>query len=83
MKKLIALSAIGKDQPGIVAALTWVLFERGCNLEDSSMTRLRGDFAVLLLISMPENMTLEGLKVALESAASSKGLTFTLRELSS
>ena len=83
MKKLLALSAIGKDQPGIVATLSKILFEKGCNLEDSSMTRLKGDFAVLLLISLPEYMTLEALKGPLERAASSKGLTFTLRELSS
>jgi glycine cleavage system transcriptional repressor len=82
MKKLIALSAIGKDQPGIVAALSKVLFEKGCNLEDSSMTRLKGDFAILLLISLPEGLTAGDLRTALEPAAREKGLAYTLRELS-
>ena len=32
MKKRIALSAIGKDQPGIVAALSKVYYDHGCNM---------------------------------------------------
>jgi glycine cleavage system transcriptional repressor len=81
MKKLIALSAVGKDQPGIVAALSKVFFETGCNLEDSSMTQLKGEFAVLLLVSLPEKLTSETLKKAVEPVAAQWNLTFTLREL--
>jgi glycine cleavage system transcriptional repressor len=82
MKKLIALSAIGQDQPGIVASLSKVLFEQNCNLEDSSMTRLKDDFAVLLLVSPPENLSLESLKKALEPVGIQLGLSISLRELS-
>ncbi len=81
MKKQIALSAVGKDQPGIVAALSKVFFDNQCNLEDSSMTRLKGDFAVLLLISLPENRTPEDLRKAVEPAAQKWGLVFSMREL--
>lgn len=51
MKRWFALSAIGKDRPGIVADLAELIFEQGCNLEDSSMTVLGGEFAVLLLFT--------------------------------
>lgn len=51
MKRWYALSAIGKDRPGIVADLAETIFEHGCNLEDSSMTILGGEFAVLLLFT--------------------------------
>jgi glycine cleavage system transcriptional repressor len=81
MKPLIAISAIGQDRPGIVAALSKVLFEKGCNLEDSSMTRLRGDFAVLLLVSLPEGMGLSELEGAFEAVAEKWGLTHSLRVL--
>ncbi len=81
MKKMIALSAIGQDQPGIVAALSKVLFEQNCNLEDSSMTRLKDDFAVLLLFTPPENLSLENLKKALDPAGAKLGLSISLREL--
>ena len=82
MKKLVALSAIGSDRPGIVAALARVLFETGCNLEDSSMTRLKGDFAVLLLVSLPGTITLDVLSQNLKTVTDSLGLTISLRELS-
>lgn len=81
MKKLIALSAIGQDQPGIVAALSKVLFEKDCNLEDSSMTRLKDDFAVLLLISPPPSLSTEALRASLEPVTTALGLTLSLREL--
>ncbi len=51
MKRWYALSAIGKDRPGLVADLAELIFEHGCNLEDSSMTVLGGEFAVLLLFT--------------------------------
>ncbi len=81
MKKLVALSAIGKDQPGIVAALSKILFETGCNLEDSSMTQLKGDFAVLLLVSVPDGRSAQALQKALQPVAEQWNLTYNLREL--
>lgn len=82
MKKQIALSAVGRDQPGIVAALSKVFYENQCNLEDSSMTRLEGDFAVLLLISLPEGKSAGALRKSVEPVAQKWGLTFSMRELS-
>jgi glycine cleavage system transcriptional repressor len=81
MKKWIALSAIGKDQPGIVAALSKILFEKGCNLEDSSMTRLKGDFAILLLVSLPVSLSPLELQAAMEPVARQWSLTFSIRTL--
>jgi len=51
MRQYFALSAIGRDRPGIVADLAELIFECDCNLEDSSMTILGSEFAVLLLLS--------------------------------
>ena len=51
MKQWFALSAIGRDRPGIVADLAEVIFQCDGNLEDSSMTALGSEFAVLLLLS--------------------------------
>jgi glycine cleavage system transcriptional repressor len=51
VKRVFALSAIGRDRPGIVADLAELIFECDCNLEDSSMTILGNEFAVLLLLS--------------------------------
>jgi glycine cleavage system transcriptional repressor len=51
MKRWFALSAIGPDRPGIVADLAELIYECDCNLEDSSMTLLGSEFAVLLLLT--------------------------------
>ena len=51
MRQWFALSAIGRDRPGIVADLAEVIYQCDGNLEDSSMTALGSEFAVLLLLS--------------------------------
>src|SRR5262245_28962000 len=51
MRHWFALSAIGRDRPGIVADLAELIYECDCNLEDSSMTILGSEFAVLLLLT--------------------------------
>src|SRR3989338_8612797 len=51
MKKFLVISAIGKDRPGIVNELSKVIVDNGCNIEDSRMTVLGGEFALIVLIS--------------------------------
>ena len=45
------MTAFCEDRPGIVADITEVIYENGCNLEDSSMTRMMDEFAIILLFS--------------------------------
>src|SRR5437870_73749 len=71
-----ALAAIGRDRPGIVAACARTLFEQGCNVEDSSMTLLRGNFAVMLVLAAPEGTTGSSLTAALEPACRELGLLY-------
>ena len=51
MSKKFLLTAFSKDRPGIVADISQLIYENGCNLEDSAMTNLAGEFAILLLFS--------------------------------
>jgi glycine cleavage system transcriptional repressor len=46
---LHAITVIGHDRPGIIAETTQVLAELGLNIEDSTMTLLRGHFAMMLI----------------------------------
>lgn len=48
-----AVTAIGRDRPGIVAAITGVLLEAGGNVDDSQMSILHGHFAVMLIANLP------------------------------
>jgi glycine cleavage system transcriptional repressor len=45
----LAITVVGRDRPGIVAQVSGVLAGLGLNLTDSSMTLLRGHFAMTLI----------------------------------
>jgi glycine cleavage system transcriptional repressor len=45
----LAITVIGHDRPGIVADVAQTLADLGINLTDSTMTRLRGQFAMTLI----------------------------------
>ncbi len=45
----LAITVVGHDRPGIIAASAEALATCGMNLEDSSMTLLRGHFAMTLV----------------------------------
>lgn len=82
MKQMAVLTAVGLDRPGIVAAVTKILYDCGCNLEESSMTLLHNDFAMIVLISMPDTTTLDKLKQAMKPVAEAMGLSVNFRTMS-
>lgn len=81
MKQWFALSAIGRDRPGIVADLAELIYECDCNLEDSSMTMLGGEFAVLLLLSSQAHNIESALSGACKRLEWEKRLTVFFRPL--
>lgn len=76
----LSLTAIGKDRPGIVAAVTGVLYRLGCNLAGCSMTRLGGQFAMIMLVEIPGSLSKAELEVALQAPASKLGLAVHLHD---
>src|SRR3989338_7187378 len=81
MKRTWILTAIGRDRPGIVAHVTKVLYALGGNLEDSAMTRLCGEFAIMLVFSAPGLVTAKRLERAFRPVASRLGLATHLKPL--
>lgn len=79
--KRFALTAIGRDKPGIVAAVTEVLYRHDCNIEDSSMTTLEDEFAIILIMSMPDGPGKTVLSKDLKKAERARGLSIHLKEL--
>jgi glycine cleavage system transcriptional repressor len=65
MSKNFVLTLTGPDRIGIVDRVTGLLLDRGGNVETSRMARLGGEFAILMLVSMPEDH-LAGLDTDLE-----------------
>lgn len=58
MQSHVILTAIGTDRLGIVDDLSQEILRRSCNIEESRMALLGGEFAVLMLISGSEEMIL-------------------------
>ena len=54
MSAYLVISAIGQDRPGIVDEVSAFVFAHQCNVEDSRMAVLGGDFALIMLVSGPE-----------------------------
>ena len=59
MEKRFIMTAFGKDRPGFVADIARVIYDNGCNLEDSSMNGVLDEFALILLFSGGEEEGLE------------------------
>ncbi|MBN8866218.1 MAG: ACT domain-containing protein [Solirubrobacterales bacterium] len=70
----LAVTAIGRDRPGIVAAITRVLLESGGNVDDSQMTILHGHFAVMLIVSLPDDASVPELQADLDRVGNELGL---------
>ena len=81
MSKRFIMTAFGKDRPGIVADVAGLVYDSGCNLEDSAMTCLADEFVVILLFSGYK----EGLEARLYAGISNlekeKGITVFYRPL--
>lgn len=81
MKQCAILTLFGQDRPGIVAQVTRVLFETGCNIADSSMTRLGGEFTVMLVVWLPDDLTASDLSEHLTPVVSEMALDLQIKPL--
>ena len=68
MQAKVVVTLTGPDRVGIVDEVTGALLELDANVETSRMARLGGEFAVLMLVSVPED-ALDGLEAKLEHLA--------------
>ena len=60
MNKAI-LSVLGHDRPGIVAAVTGILFDLNCNIENVSQTILQTEFSGSFIVTMPGDLSFDDL----------------------
>lgn len=70
----LTITAVGSDQPGIVAGLTDALLELGANLEDCRAALLRGSFAIVMAIEVPDEVSEATVTAALAAPAAALGL---------
>ena len=65
MQKFTA-SFLGRDCPGVVASVSRILEESGCNIEEVTQTILSGEFAAIFVVAAPE-ADAESLRVKLNA----------------
>lgn len=76
-----SLTAIGLDRHGIVKDVTKILFDNDCNLEDSSMTILESNFAIILIMKPSKSSDISKIKKDIEELERTSGLKIQLKEL--
>ena len=81
MKNYFLLTAFGKDRPGIVAGVTKVLFDLGANIEDASMTRLGGEFCMMLVTALPAKTAAPKLEKSFGPLAKKLGLLVSAKPI--
>lgn len=79
MKRHAILTAIGADRVGIVDELAALILQEGCNIEESRMAVLGGEFAIILLLSGAEE-GVRRLAGSLPGHGRSSGLQLSLKE---
>jgi len=79
MSQLIVISAIGSDRTGVVQDLSKVILSCGGNIEESRMTTLGSEFAMLLLVS-GNWATLNKLEQGLNKLGDGKNLSVSIRQ---
>ena len=72
--KRVALTFIGRDRPGIIAEITRTLFNSGSNIEDTTMTILEGEFAMILIALLPDAAAEKKLKKSYDGLQTRWGL---------
>jgi glycine cleavage system transcriptional repressor len=80
MKKIVVF-VLGPDRPGIIATISKVLFEQGCNLEDVSQTILQSEFMGIFIVSMKSKGIEEHVLSALQAQLEPSGLFVHLKPL--
>lgn len=82
MNNYLVITALGSDRPGIVNELAKNITEHECNIEDSRMSVLGGEFAVMLLVSGNWN-TIAKLQDQMPSLEEKLGMTITAKSTES
>jgi glycine cleavage system transcriptional repressor len=75
------MTAFGQDRPGIVADVTSLLFENGCNLQETTMTLLADEFTLILLFTSQNAEIEELLTRECRRLERDKGISAFLRPL--
>jgi len=82
MSTFLVISALGEDRSGLVSELSETILNTGCNIEDSRMSILGGEFALIMMVSGAWN-NIAKLEDLLPASQEKLGLIITSRRTES
>lgn len=68
------VSFLGRDCPGIVHAVSSLMTELDCNIDEVSQTILHSEFAAILIVDVPKALALETLHAKLEAGLKTRNV---------
>lgn len=80
MKKII-ISVLGQDRPGIIAAVSKILSDQNCNIENVSQTILQSEFSGIFIVLIPEQLSADDLYDHLKEGLASLNLQVYVKYL--
>lgn len=80
MKKVV-ISVLGQDRPGIIAAVSGILFEEGCNIENVDQTILQTEFSGIFIAGIPVERNYADLHQRLLDSLKDMGLNVFIKPL--
>ena len=74
------ITVIGKDKPGIIAAVSALMAKNNVNIEDISQTVLQGNFTMIMLVSLQgASVSLASLKDQADELSKDIGVTIRVQ----
>jgi len=80
MNKVI-ITVLGQDRPGILAAVSGVLYRLDCNIENVSQTILQFEFAGIFIATRPPELSIQSLLYHLEEELLPRNLYVHMTEV--
>lgn len=72
------ITVIGADKVGILARISAICADNRVNIEEVTQTILRGMFAMIMLVTLPEDITIETLSGKLTEAGKALGVNVSV-----
>jgi len=80
MKKVI-ISVIGRDRPGIIAAVSAALLDQDCNIENVNQTILQSEFSGIFIVTGPKRLSADELQRLLREKLDPMGLHIHTKDM--
>ncbi len=79
--KKVVISVLGRDRPGIIAAVSRTLSEQDCNIENVNQTILQSEFSGIFIAAIPVEVSIESLQAELKRALKPLGMHIHVKPL--